>query len=251
MKWWKVFTRPAARRWVRLCPSVQVFWVKCHPQKSFCARTACPTWALGVCKVGRTRSSTGRSVHVSLSLLCVSVHLSLCLFLFLSLWAMVTVPVIYHGYFLIFRPKKMNYIVRFIYHTYIFGFFFTFFPGREREEVGGAVYALLLFFFFFWGGRSLFSLLLSVMCCFTLLYAPKGRPWMSDVSLCLESQGCHLIPLYCLLLVLLPSPVSLFVLSFFFCLLAHSPDFFPENSSLVFRWGIGFWSFFCCCLNPV
>ena len=41
----------------------------------------------------------------------------------------------------------MNYIVRFIYHTYIFGFFFTFFPGREREEVGGAVYALLLFFF--------------------------------------------------------------------------------------------------------
>ena len=32
-----------------------------------------------------------------------------------------------------------------------------------------------------------------------LLECPEGRPGMSDVSPCLESQGCHLIPLYYLL----------------------------------------------------
>ena len=32
---------------------------------------------------------------------------------------------------------------------------------------------------------------------------------------CLESQGCHLIPLHYLLLVLLPSPITLSVLSLF------------------------------------
>ena len=49
---------------------------------------------------------------------------------------------------------------------------------------------------------------------------------MSTSTTCLESQGYYLIALYYLLsLVLLPSPVTLSVLSFF-CLLAHSPNFF-------------------------
>ena len=44
---------------------------------------------------------------------------------------------------------------------------------------------------------------------------------------CLESQGCHLIPLYCLLLVLLPTPIALSFL--FFCQLAHFPEFFSRK----------------------
>ena len=71
-------------------------------------------------------------------------------------------------------------------------------------------------------------------------------PWMACVSLkggwrCLmslppphlESQGCHLMPFYYLLfffcLVLL-----FFLSSLFLCLLAHSPELFPENSSIFF-----------------
>ena len=60
---------------------------------------------------------------------------------------------------------------------------------------------------------------------------------MSGVSPCLESQGCYLIPLHISSLDLLPSPITLSVclFFFFFCLLVHSPELFPENSSSIFR----------------
>ena len=48
---------------------------------------------------------------------------------------------------------------------------------------------------------------------------------------CLESQGCHLIPLSHLLF-FLPSPLALSVLSFFssvIVLMVHSPDFFQKT----------------------
>ena len=46
-------------------------------------------------------------------------------------------------------------------------------------------------------------------------YYAEGRPGMSDVFPCLESQGCHLIPLSYLLFVFLLSPLTPSVLSFF------------------------------------
>ena len=63
---------------------------------------------------------------------------------------------------------------------------------------------------------------------------PKGG-WGCLLSLsCLESQGCHLIPLsYLLSCFFLPSPLALSVLSFFL-LMVHSPDVFPENSQIFF-----------------
>ena len=46
--------------------------------------------------------------------------------------------------------------------------------------------------------------------------APEERPGTSDVSPCLESQGCHLIPL-CYLLSCSPSSDTLSILSFSAC----------------------------------
>ena len=65
---------------------------------------------------------------------------------------------------------------------------------------------------------------------------PEGRPGMSDVPSCLESQGCHLIPLSYLLscFVFLPSPLALSFLSFFL-LMVHSPDFLSRKLSNIFR----------------
>ena len=60
-----------------------------------------------------------------------------------------------------------------------------------------------------------------------LFTCPQGRPGLSDA--CLQSQGCHFIPLSYLLSCF--STWSLYQ----FCLVNHllrvrSPDFFPENS---------------------
>ena len=52
----------------------------------------------------------------------------------------------------------------------------------------------------------------------TAIPIPKGRPGMFNVSPCLESQGCYLIPFYYLLSALLPTLAGLS----FFCFLAHS-----------------------------
>ena len=51
-----------------------------------------------------------------------------------------------------------------------------------------------------------------------------GRPGMSDVASCLESQGCHLIPLFYLIscVFFLSSPLSPFSLE---SLMVHSPVF--------------------------
>ena len=59
----------------------------------------------------------------------------------------------------------------------------------------------------------------------TLAGRAEGRPGMSDVASCLESQSCYLIPLFCLIscFVFLSSekPVSLLSGS----LMVHSPVF--------------------------
>ena len=62
--------------------------------------------------------------------------------------------------------------------------------------------------------------------------APKRRPGMSDVSPCLESQGCDLIPLCYLLFLFCLSCYSFCLI--FFCLLVLSSELFPENSSIFF-----------------
>ena len=68
-------------------------------------------------------------------------------------------------------------------------------------------------------------------CCFP----PEGRPGMSDVSPLsgisgLSFDSTFLSPLLFFCLVLL-----LFLSYLFFCLLVHSPELFPENSSNIFR----------------
>ena len=75
---------------------------------------------------------------------------------------------------------------------------------------------------------------------------PKGGRGCLMCPPCLESQCCHLIPLFIIAsLLLLPSPVTLSVLSFFFCLLAHSPDFKKKKKIFrIFRQEIVFF-FFC------
>ena len=62
----------------------------------------------------------------------------------------------------------------------------------------------------------------------TSALAWKGGRVCLMSSPCLESQGCHLIPIYCLLSCSLPNPITLSVLSFF-CLLVHYPDFFSRK----------------------
>ena len=70
-----------------------------------------------------------------------------------------------------------------------------------------------------------------VMCVF-----PKGRLEMSDVSPCLESRGCHLIPLYYLLSCSSAYFHCCFYLVSFFFLPTYpfSWLFFPENSPIFF-----------------
>ena len=70
-------------------------------------------------------------------------------------------------------------------------------------------------------------------------HAPrKGRPGMSDVSPPVWNLRAIIWFHFAISSrVLLPSPVALSVF-FFFCLMVHSPDFFPESSSIFFvkRW---------------
>ena len=65
---------------------------------------------------------------------------------------------------------------------------------------------------------------------------PKRGRGCQMSPICLESQGCHLILLYCLLSWSSAySHCSLCLLFFFFsCLLAHSPDGFPQKILLFF-----------------
>ena len=91
-----------------------------------------------------------------------------------------------------------------------------------------------------WGGRlswtrkSGCSVLSEPRACSPFLL-PEGKPGMSDVSPCLESQGCHLIPLFyhpaplffCPLMLLFPSCP-------FFSLMAHCPNFSSENLFFLF-----------------
>ena len=66
-----------------------------------------------------------------------------------------------------------------------------------------------------------------------LLFAPpKGGRGCLMSPPCLESLGCHWIPLYYLLSC--SSAGSFYSFSCCFFLLAHSPDFYPENSSMFF-----------------
>ena len=60
---------------------------------------------------------------------------------------------------------------------------------------------------------------------------PEGRPGISDVSPCLESQGCHLIPIYRLRSCFAAQSCY----SVFFYVLAHSAELFVEYSSLRYR----------------
>ena len=62
---------------------------------------------------------------------------------------------------------------------------------------------------------------------------------MSDVSPCLESQGCRLIPLYYLLSC--SSAIALSVLSFFSVYWPIVLTVFPENSSISFVKRQAFW----------
>ena len=62
---------------------------------------------------------------------------------------------------------------------------------------------------------------------------PHGRPGMFMSPPCVESQSCHLSPLYHLLFCVLPTPVAFSVLSLF-CLLAHSSDFFSGKFFNIF-----------------
>ena len=78
---------------------------------------------------------------------------------------------------------------------------------------------------FFLSVKKKFDLLTSL---FLSFFSLKGCQMSPP---CLEYQGCHLIPLYISSLVLLPSPVTLSVFTFF---LAHSPELFPENASIFF-----------------
>ena len=58
---------------------------------------------------------------------------------------------------------------------------------------------------------------------------PEGRPRVFDVSSCLESPGCHLIPFFNLI-----SCYSAWSFCLLFLLLAHSPTFFLEMSLKLF-----------------
>ena len=46
---------------------------------------------------------------------------------------------------------------------------------------------------------SMYHVFLELMDILSTILTPEGRLGMSDVSPRLESQGCHLIPFYCLL----------------------------------------------------
>ena len=61
---------------------------------------------------------------------------------------------------------------------------------------------------------------------------PKGGRGCLMYPPCLKSQGCHLIPLHYLLSC--SSDESCYSFCLFFCPLADSPDFFPENFSVFF-----------------
>ena len=61
---------------------------------------------------------------------------------------------------------------------------------------------------------------------------PKGGQGCLMSPPFLESQGCHLIPLYNLLSFFFCVVLLLFLSYLFFCLLVHSPELFPENSSI-------------------
>ena len=93
---------------------------------------------------------------------------------------------------------------------------------------------------------SILSLLLSFYDGYCGFYAvfiilPEGRPGMSDLSSCLESQDCHLIPLsyvlsclfFVFVLFFLPSPLVLFCLVIFL-LMVHFPDFFFLHKTQIF-----------------
>ena len=54
--------------------------------------------------------------------------------------------------------------------------------------------------------------LLNIISC-TIAIGPKGGRTLLMSPPCLGSQGCHLIPSFCLLSVILPSPVAPFVFS--------------------------------------
>ena len=72
-----------------------------------------------------------------------------------------------------------------------------------------------------------------VLVCFSWFWALKGGLGCLMSPLCLESQGCHLIPLYYLLSSSSAlSRHSFCHISFFSCLLVHSHEPFPENSSI-------------------
>ena len=93
----------------------------------------------------------------------------------------------------------------------------------------------LWWFTFFWLTFLWFTLfLLTLVVVHTLLAVPKGTPGMSDVSPLSEISGLSfdstlLSPLMFFCLVLL-----LFLSYLFFCMLVHSPELFPENSSIFF-----------------
>ena len=59
--------------------------------------------------------------------------------------------------------------------------------------------------------------------------APKGGRERLMFPPCLESQGCHLVPLYYLPSCSSAYPHGSFCFVFFCCLLALSPDFFPQK----------------------
>ena len=63
---------------------------------------------------------------------------------------------------------------------------------------------------------------------------PEGGQGCLMSPPCLESQGCHLIPLCSLLSPLLFFCLVLLRFLSLFCLLVHFPELFPENSSIFF-----------------
>ena len=100
----------------------------------------------------------------------------------------------------------------------------------------GLIYGLLPIFMdyypYLWTTTHSYGLLPIVMD--YSLFRPEGRLGSSDVSPCLESQGCHLIPSF----YLLPcysafSPVAHSIFSLFL-LLAQSPVYFKKKSKLFF-----------------
>ena len=84
-------------------------------------------------------------------------------------------------------------------------------------------------------------------CLWISLFPPKGARGCFILPLCLESQGCHSIPLsymcVCvyiyIYIVFLPIPLTHSVLSFV-PLMVHSPDFFLESSQTLFVKELGF-----------